>query len=286
VPVFISYSRANEQQAHTLAADLAALGHTVWYDDHLSGGDTWWSKILEAIRECDLMIFVASEAALRSKACLLEFGYARALKKVVVPVLVEKRSSPDLLPEAMRETQFVDYRTDGKDALRDLARSLSALAPPGFARVALPEPLPTPPDAPVTRVASLRDRVALPSLSLDQQKALLHDLITCLESQEDPVSTHELLGMLRHRPDVVLPVARQVDALLRGANEGGWFEARPRVAFTIGGLACLSGAWLVGIAVKETTKHAGAATLLALLVFGAGAYWLVRGYRRAIGASR
>lgn len=50
--IFISYSRHSEAIARTLANDIEELGHTVWFDQELSGGQAWWNQILTRIRDC------------------------------------------------------------------------------------------------------------------------------------------------------------------------------------------------------------------------------------------
>ena len=52
--IFISYNRDSKSIAKTLIEDIQKLGHTVWFDQKLSGGQVWWDKILESIRECDV----------------------------------------------------------------------------------------------------------------------------------------------------------------------------------------------------------------------------------------
>ena len=54
--IFISYSSKNRDLVRTLAADLKALGHDVWFDVELTGGQLWWDNILDQIRGCDLLI--------------------------------------------------------------------------------------------------------------------------------------------------------------------------------------------------------------------------------------
>jgi hypothetical protein len=44
--IFLSYSRDNEGLADVVAKDLMMLGHEVWFDRELSGGQVWWNQIL------------------------------------------------------------------------------------------------------------------------------------------------------------------------------------------------------------------------------------------------
>jgi TIR domain len=50
--IFISYSRQSEAMAKSLVTDFESLGHDVWFDRELSGGQAWWDQILAMIRDC------------------------------------------------------------------------------------------------------------------------------------------------------------------------------------------------------------------------------------------
>ncbi len=56
--------------------DVRALGHVVWLDEELSGGQVWWDEILAKIRECEALLFLVSPSSVESEACLLELHYA------------------------------------------------------------------------------------------------------------------------------------------------------------------------------------------------------------------
>ena len=135
--IFISYTRQSEAIARTLANDIEALGNTVWFDQELSGGQAWWDQILVSVRDCDVFVFVLTPEALKSTACKLEFGYAADLGKPIVPVLVSAGVSTNLLPPALSQIQFVDYRNQDRDA---------TIPPPQ----PLPDPLPASPEAPIS----------------------------------------------------------------------------------------------------------------------------------------
>ena len=39
--IFVSYNRESEKIAETLVDDIQTLGHNAWFDEKLSGGQTW-----------------------------------------------------------------------------------------------------------------------------------------------------------------------------------------------------------------------------------------------------
>jgi TIR domain len=51
--VFISYERESKRLVGPLADDIKVLGHTVWFDQELSGGQAWWDQILAQVRSCE-----------------------------------------------------------------------------------------------------------------------------------------------------------------------------------------------------------------------------------------
>ncbi len=88
VNIFISYSRKSETAVRALADDIEALGHEVWFDQDVSGGQAWWDQILASIRTCDVFVFALAPDSLNSKACEREYSYAADLGKPILPVLV------------------------------------------------------------------------------------------------------------------------------------------------------------------------------------------------------
>ena len=45
------------QLRYGVADDIRTLGHAVWLDQELSGGQSWWDQILEQVRACDVFVF-------------------------------------------------------------------------------------------------------------------------------------------------------------------------------------------------------------------------------------
>ena len=209
--VFISYHRQSEAIARTLAEDIQALGHRVWFDQELTGGQAWWDKILATVRECDLFVFVLEPEALNSTACNREYNYAAELRKSILPVLVSDGVATNLLPPALSEIQFVDYRKQDRNAGLRLARSLSTIPP----AEPLPDPLPPPPEVPISYLGSLTAKVETTStLTYDEQSALVFDLKRGLRDSGTNADSRTLLAKLRKRRDLYATIAEEIDELL------------------------------------------------------------------------
>ena len=214
--VFISYSRQDETAAKALVDDIDSLGHTVWFDQELSGGQVWWDKILDAIRECDVFVFALSMDGLNSVACKREFGYAADLGKLILPVALAGEISTNLLPPALSQIQLVDYQDHDRDAAFRLARAFNTLPPPK----ALPEHLPEPPEVPISYLASLFERVETTStLDYEEQSVLLLDLKRSMRDPETANDARALLKRLRKRRDLLATIAEEIKELLGSVAE-------------------------------------------------------------------
>ena len=140
--VFISYARVNSTRIDDVVRAIEYLGHEVWIDRELVGGRKWWDQILENIRGCDVFVAALSAQSLASKPCHLEYDYAMALEKSILPVVVAGDVLPEQVPADLARIQFVDYREGDEQSALALAKALAALPAPR----PLPNPLPPPPE--------------------------------------------------------------------------------------------------------------------------------------------
>ncbi len=171
--VFISYNRQSETTTKALSDDIEALGHKVWFDQEISGGQSWWNQILGKIRESDVFVFVLDPEALNSTACKREYVYAADLGKPILPILAANDVSTNLLPPALSKIQFVDYRNTDREAAFRLARAFNLLPKPST----LPDPQPPPPEAPISYLGNLAEQIdTISTLNYEKQCAILTDL--------------------------------------------------------------------------------------------------------------
>ncbi|MDP9463991.1 MAG: toll/interleukin-1 receptor domain-containing protein [Actinomycetota bacterium] len=206
--LFASYTRADRDLIATLLTDLRALGHVVWLDQELSGGQVWWDEILAKIRQCEALLFLVSPSSVESEACLLELEYAISLNRVVIPVQLVQ-TDPNSMPSVLETHQTVSYQHGDKAETMALARALTQTE----VDRPLPDPLPAEPPLPGSYFGSIRDQIkSRDPMSLDQQLGLLHRLrARADDGARDDVVT--LLNSLRSRDDLFASVATQIDAL-------------------------------------------------------------------------
>jgi hypothetical protein len=220
---FISYSQSNKPIVQSLAGDIEALGHDVWFDKELTGGQSWWDEILQRLRACDVFLFALSPASLDSTACKREYRYAAALGKRILPVLIADGVSASLLPPEFSGIQYVDYRSPNRETALALARAILNLPP----SPPLPDPLPEPPEVPVSYLNELKDMVDSSGiLQFDEQAALAFRL---KEQLKDPAAHDDVRSLMRRfraRPDLLARVAEDIDLAL-GPEEKAQQEGAP-----------------------------------------------------------
>ena len=215
--IFVTYSRSNQEQVLSLVEDLEQLGHQVWFDHDLSGGQSWWDNILSEIRTCEVYVFAISHEALDSTACIRELKYAEQLQKSALPILMDTGVSMAMVPRYLSNMQYVDYsKSDEKNAVFALVKAINNLPP----SPALPEVLPDPPPVPISYLDTLKEKVDARNLDKKDQISLVRDLKTKLSdpqvNQEDIII---LLKRLRKHDDLLASVGSEIDELLAGTNK-------------------------------------------------------------------
>ncbi len=209
---FITYSRSDKSQVLSLVKDIEDLGHDVWYDQDLSGGQSWWDNVLSKIRDCDVYVFAISNESLDSTACKRELRYAEDLKKNPLPVLLKAGVSMALAQRYIAQLQYVDYSNPGeKTVVIKLINAINHLPK----ALPLPEPLPEPPSIPMSYLDTLKDKIEAPNLERAEQIELLSDLKLRIN---DPDNKKEdiihLLRKLRKHDDLLASTGTEIDELL------------------------------------------------------------------------
>ncbi len=123
--LFISYSRKDSAQIEELSRVLHGLGHSVWFDREISGGEVWWNAILSAIENCDVVIFALSPDSTNSQACLAEIDYSQKLNKAILPLMIREVK---VETHRLRSYQIVNATDLSKrQPALDIAKGLSVI---------------------------------------------------------------------------------------------------------------------------------------------------------------
>ncbi len=209
--LFISYARPDRPNVDPLAQRLRQAGNSVWLDTDLSGGQVWWDKILDQLRQCDALLAIVSRASLKSQACTIERQYAMRLGKPVLPLAIDSLDSA-VLPSDIARLQIIDYSRPDEAAAFKLVGAIMRLPPPQ----PLPRPLPRPPDVPISYWDTIADQLSAPALNLDQQLAIVGRLEGAFAPSADPndrPAAFELLRQMEARSDLFAAVDRRIAAL-------------------------------------------------------------------------
>ena len=192
--IFLSYSSNSKEQTSKLAERLKRMGHEVWFDQALSGGQIWWDEICVNIRDCDLFIFVLDKNSQLSDACEVEWRYAIELGREILPVKIANDVAEKILPTALAKCQIFDYSNPNIESSLDLAKQIKEIPLPGD----LPTPLPPQPPAPMSYLHALAEKVwTFDRLSESEQKELVQSLEKMIRDGIDDTEATILLEKLK-----------------------------------------------------------------------------------------
>ena len=139
--VFISYAKKDY-----IAADGSAVpgnvvdkiigafkqeSITYWLDrEQLAGGDTYAARITRNIKECDVFLFLSTEAANSSEWTRREIGTAVQFGKRIIPVRLDDSSYDDAVSLYLSSVQYVDWMELGEKTA--LERIVAQVKHPSF----------------------------------------------------------------------------------------------------------------------------------------------------------
>jgi len=210
--IFISYSRRNQQETSNISNDIEILGNNVWFDKELTGGENWWEKILENIRQSDIFIFVLSRESLNSSACQSEYKYAEALRKPIIPLLVDEKVSIDLLPPILSKIQLINYLESDKKSGLNLSRALNRTSLANE----MPTPLPIPPSPPLSYLGKIINEININSeISLEQQRLILSLVKEEIKNKVDNTDDIDFIKRLKENKSINNEIKKEIGLLIK-----------------------------------------------------------------------
>lgn len=119
--VFISYSRREAPFVNHLVDDLKDHDFNVWLDYRsLILGSPWQEQIDQGIADSDVIILVVSKASMASENVETEWQNVLKLDKRTILAVFETVK----LPKELEPFEWVDFRRDYQDGLKELMRQL------------------------------------------------------------------------------------------------------------------------------------------------------------------
>jgi hypothetical protein len=206
--VFLSYAHQDAELAKALRQDLIDIGQSVWLDESLNGGQIWWDEILRQVRDCHVFVLAISAHSLASEACLSEWAYAEELARPFLPIRIDD-SDLTSAPDAMKQTQHIDFQVGNAQSAKALAKSLSSVP----ASVPLPAVLPTPPPTPLSYRERYAKLFASEPLTVDDQITYFIRLTLDVDGI-NVTEALELIRALHDRDDVSFKVRQRIEEFL------------------------------------------------------------------------
>lgn len=119
--IYLNYTQADEALAQRLAEDLEKSGLAVWLHDHDS--DTNWSSgVHPALKECQHMVFILSQAGLSAEDVEGAWTFFRENRKAIIIAQVEDVAPPDRIRRSPRfNFDGNDYKTTMRQMVRQIA---------------------------------------------------------------------------------------------------------------------------------------------------------------------
>lgn len=214
--IFLSYARLDDSVVKVLAQGLEAARREIWFDHDLGGGEVWWVKILQSIRQADVVIFALSDNALHSKPCRAELDYAIALERTILPIKVGPVANFRANP--LSALQTIEFRPDDSYSAFEI---IAAIDDAGKRLRPLPQVLPPEPQIPFAYIGSLSKQIDNGELSARAQLDAVDELRKAYREETDSSVHGDILAILRSlksKPWATLQTASEVDAVLAWAD--------------------------------------------------------------------
>ena len=134
--IFISHSSLDRQVADDIKKTLDRLGfEQVFLDfDKVTGidaGENWEKRLYEELSRCHAVILMLTPNWLTAKWCFAELTQARALGKVILPVVCKPVGERFVLPD-IQSVDLLDWNAGGLDKLEQRLRAITNELARGF----------------------------------------------------------------------------------------------------------------------------------------------------------
>ncbi len=108
--VFISYSRKDTAIVDQFVNRLTEAGYNVWIDrDGIYSGDQFKMKIIQAIKNSSIVIFVSSINSNTSQWTIKEISYAIKKGKTIIPVKIDDTEYDDNIDFDLVNIDFIQF---------------------------------------------------------------------------------------------------------------------------------------------------------------------------------
>ena len=126
--IFISYSRKDSYRVMPIVKELREAGYSVWLDDtNIESAALWAEQIVEGLKNCKLLMLMASEDSLASANVLKEVMLASELEKILLPVYLEECNPPSSFQYQLAGIQHIElFKENKKTNIEIISESLES----------------------------------------------------------------------------------------------------------------------------------------------------------------
>jgi tetratricopeptide (TPR) repeat protein len=134
--IFISHSSRDQKIADEVVAAIRRLGFEEVFldfdkDTGIGAGANWEKTLYENLSRCHAIILLLTPNWLTSTWCRIELAQARALGKVILPIISEPLGQGYVLPE-IQAVDLVDWNTDGLARIEQRLQAITNELARGF----------------------------------------------------------------------------------------------------------------------------------------------------------
>jgi hypothetical protein len=123
--IFISYSTSDEKAAQFIHRNLVAEGISAFLaSTSLQPGQQWSPEVLQALRNSECVLFLASRAACSSPWVQQELGFAIGAKKKLIPIIWNIK--PTELPGWVAGYQALDLANHSAEQVQAEVAAIAA----------------------------------------------------------------------------------------------------------------------------------------------------------------
>jgi hypothetical protein len=131
--IFISHSSLDQKISDDIRGSLAKLGFEQVFldfdkDSGIGAGENWERRLYEELTRCHAVILVLTPSWLASTWCRIELAQARALGKVILPVICAPLGERYVLPE-VQAVDLVGWDDGGIERLAQRSTPSPASSP-------------------------------------------------------------------------------------------------------------------------------------------------------------
>ena len=106
--IFVSYSHVDKFQVYPVLNYLTKVGINIWYDQGISGGESWRDKITEQINDCYKFVVFISPNIINSDYVRKEMFFSIKKKKKCYAIYLKETELPDSLEFELGEYQSIN----------------------------------------------------------------------------------------------------------------------------------------------------------------------------------